>query len=217
MPPPAWISGSRRKATSSATGLSPATLNVVVALGRAASEGLLAGGIMPIVKHSPGHGRAQVDSHHSLPVVTAGWDELVATDFAPFKALADRPWAMTCHLMFTAIDPDRPATLSPLVIERAIRGAIGFGGVLVSDDLSMNALSGTLGERAAGAVAAGCDIALHCNGVFDEMTDVAASVPRLSDAATGRLERAGSMRYTPWRSNADPVVLLAELEAILSA
>lgn len=189
---------------------------VVAALGRAVCEGLLAGGVMPIVKHSPGHGRAQVDSHEALPVVTADWDTLAATDFAPFMALADWPWAMTCHLMFTAIDPDRPATLSPPVIERAIRGAIGFQGVLVSDDLSMNALSGTLGERAAGAVAAGCDIALHCNGVFDEMQDVAASVPRLTDAAIERLRRADAIR-NPSPEIADVTTLLADLEAILAA
>ncbi len=189
---------------------------VVAALGGAACEGLLAGGVMPIVKHSPGHGRAQVDSHKSLPVAAADWDDLVATDFVPFRALADWPWAMTCHLMFTDIDTDRPATLSPLVIERAIRGAIGFDGVLVSDDLSMNALSGTLGKRAAGAVAAGCDIALHCNGVFGEMGDVAASVPILSDVAIKRLRRADAMR-DPKPEKADAAALLAELEAILSA
>ena len=187
---------------------------VVAALGRAACNGFLAGGVMPIVKHMPGHGRAQVDSHKALPVATADWDTLAATDFAPFRALADLPWGMTCHLEFTAIDPDCPATLSPEVIRRAIREAIGFDGVLASDDLSMNALSGTLGERAAGAVAAGCDLALHCNGVFDEMTDVAASVPRLSDLAVTRLERAQAVRRPPER--ADARELLAELDSLFA-
>ena len=188
---------------------------VVAALGRAMSEGLLAGGVMPIVKHMPGHGRAQVDSHKTLPVVTTDWETLEATDFAPFRDLADQPWGMTCHLEFSVIDPDRPATLSPLVIRRAIREAIGFDGVLASDDLSMNALSGTLGERAAGAVAAGCDLALHCNGLFDEMVDVAASVPRLSDKAVERLQRAESLRPEP-AGDADARDLVAELESLLA-
>ena len=188
---------------------------IVTALARAACRGYLAGGVTPIIKHMPGHGRAQVDSHKSLPVVTADWETMSDTDFGPFRALADMPWGMTCHLVFTAIDPDRPATQSPMVIERAIRGAIGFDGVLVSDDLSMNALSGTLGQRAAAAIAAGCDIALHCNGVFDEMTDVAASVPVLSDEAVRRLRHAATFRR-PAPEDADPVAILAELDALLA-
>ncbi len=188
---------------------------VVAALGRAACDGFLAGGVMPIIKHMPGHGRAQVDSHKALPVVSTDWDTLAATDFAPFRDLADLPWGMTCHLEFAAIDPERPATLSPDVIQSAVRDAIGFDGVLASDDLSMKALSGTLGERAAGAIAAGCDLALHCNGVFEEMTDVAASVPRLSDAAVARLDRAEAARR-PAPPDADAVALLAELETLLA-
>ncbi len=189
---------------------------VVASLGRAACDGLLAGGVMPIVKHMPGHGRAQVDSHKALPVVPTDWKILEATDFAPFRALADQPWGMTCHLEFTAIDPHRPATLSPEVIGRAIRGSIGFDGVLASDDLSMKALSGTLGERAAGSIAAGCDLALHCNGRFEEMVDVAKSVPRLSDAAVERLSRADAVRHPP-PEIVDPAALLAELDALLAA
>ncbi len=187
---------------------------IVASLGSAACRGYLAGGVIPIIKHMPGHGRAQVDSHKALPVATADLETLTETDFAPFRTLADMPWGMTCHLVFTAIDPDRPATQSQLVIEQAIRDAIGFDGVLVSDDLSMNALSGTLGQRAAASIAAGCDIALHCNGVFEEMRDVADSVPRLSDAAIRRLERTADFR-TPPPDAADPVALLAELDALL--
>ena len=189
---------------------------VVATLGRAACDGFLAGGVMPIIKHMPGHGRAQVDSHKALPVVTTDWPTLAETDFAPFRALADLPWGMTCHLEFAAIDPDRPATLSPDVIGRAIRDAIGFDGVLASDDLSMNALSGTLGERAAAAIAAGCDVALHCNGVFDEMVDVAASVPRLSDAALARLARADAALEPP-PEHVDAATLLAELETLFAS
>src|SRR5260221_8666174 len=141
----------------------------VAALGRAVCEGLLAGGILPVVKHIPGHGRATVDSHLACPVVAAARDELTAHDFAPFRALNDMNWAMTAHIVYTAIDAVRPATLSPVVIAEVIRGAIGFDGVLVSDDLSMQALGGGLGERASGALAAGCDVVLHCNGRLDEM------------------------------------------------
>lgn len=190
---------------------------VVAALGRAVCEGMLAGGVMAIPKHLPGHGRAQVDSHAALPVAEADWDTLAATDFAPFRALADWPWGMTCHLVFSAIDPERPATLSPEVIRRAIREEIGFDGVLVSDDLSMNALSGRLDARAAGAVAAGCDIALHCNGDFDEMSAVAAAVPPLSEPSMARLARAEGGRRPPPAEAADPAALLAELDALLAA
>jgi beta-N-acetylhexosaminidase len=159
----------------------------VAALGRAVCEGLLAGGILPVVKHIPGHGRATVDSHLACPVVAAARDELTAHDFAPFRALNDMNWAMTAHIVYTAIDAVRPATLSPVVIAEVIRGAIGFDGVLVSDDLSMQALGGGLGERAAGALAAGCDVVLHCNGRLDEMRAVADAVGALSPAASRRV------------------------------
>ncbi|MEQ8965322.1 MAG: beta-N-acetylhexosaminidase [Azospirillaceae bacterium] len=162
----------------------------VIALGRAVVEGLAAGGVAPVIKHLPGHGRGIVDSHHALPVVEASAEDLAARDFRPFAALADLPWGMTAHILFPALDPDRPATLSPRVIAETIRGAIGFDGVLVSDDLSMGALQGSIGERAAVAVAAGCDLALHCNGDLAEMRAVAAAVPRLSAASAGRLDRA---------------------------
>ena len=168
----------------------------VIALGRAAAEGLLAGGVLPIVKHIPGHGRAGVDSHLDLPVVDADAATLAATDFAPFKALADMPLAMTAHVVYAALDPEAPATTSKKVIAGTIRGEIGFDGCLMSDDLSMEALAGSLRERCAASLAAGCDLVLHCNGKMDEMTEVAAGVPVLasdalarSDSALARLRR----------------------------
>ncbi|HLJ19658.1 MAG TPA: beta-N-acetylhexosaminidase [Stellaceae bacterium] len=169
----------------------------VARLGRAACEGLLEGGVLPVIKHIPGHGRASVDTHKALPRVTAARAELDATDFAPFRALADMPWAMTAHIVYTAIDAGTPATLSSLVIHEVIRGSIGFDGVLVSDDLSMNALGGPLGARAARSLAAGCDLALHCNGDPAEMADVAADVAPLTPEARRRLERAEARRHAP--------------------
>jgi beta-N-acetylhexosaminidase len=166
----------------------------VARLGRAACEGLLAGGILPVIKHIPGHGRATVDSHDALPRVAAARATLGASDFLPFRALAAMPWAMTAHIVYSAIDPDLPATLSPLVIAGVIRGSMGFDGVLVSDDLSMKALGGPIGQRASKALAAGCDLALHCNGVGTEMTEVVEAVGMLSSAARRRLDRAEAMR-----------------------
>ena len=162
----------------------------VARLGRAFAEGLLAGGVLPVVKHMPGHGRATVDSHLDLPVVETGFDELQAIDFAPFMALADLPMGMTAHVVFTALDATDPATTSRIVIERVIRGSIGFDGLLLSDDLSMEALKGTLGERAAAALAAGCDIALHCNGKLDEARATADAAPPLAGRAAERAARA---------------------------
>lgn len=166
--------------------------DLIADLGRAVREGLEAAGVHPIIKHLPGHGRATVDSHKTLPVVTAGRDLLEATDFAPFRAHADAGWGMTAHIVYTAIDPDRPATLSPTVVGDIIRGTIGFDGVLVSDDLCMQALTGAMGARAAAALAAGCDIALHCSGDLTEMQDVAAAIGPLSAAAMARLTRANA-------------------------
>jgi len=165
----------------------------VALLGRAACEGLLEGGVLPVIKHIPGHGRATVDSHKALPSVAATLADLAAVDFAPFRELAEMPWAMTAHVLYRAIDAKRPATLSPAAID-LIRGDIGFAGVLVSDDLSMEALSGTLRERAAGALAAGCDIALHCNGRLGEMQDVAAAGRRISPASQRRIDAGEAMR-----------------------
>ena len=167
---------------------------IVAEIGRAVRDALLAAGAMPVIKHLPGHGRALVDSHGALPVVRASRAELAATDLVPFKALADSPWGMTCHCVYSAVDPERPATASPKVIGELIRGEIGFAGVLVTDDLSMGALSGGFDQRARAALAAGCDLALHCNGKMDEMEGVARGLAPLSDAAGERLARAETMR-----------------------
>lgn len=171
--------------------------DIVILVGRAIAEGLFQGGVLPVIKHIPGHGRAAVDSHHHLPVVDADLTDLHTEDFSPFRALRDMPWAMTGHIVFTEFDEKHPATTSRVIIESVIRSHIGFDGVLVSDDLSMNALSGTVGERAAAALRAGCDIALHCNGDLDEMKDVAASCAPLTANARARLSLAEAMRRQP--------------------
>jgi beta-N-acetylhexosaminidase len=161
----------------------------VASLGRAVLDGLASAGVVGIVKHMPGHGRALVDSHKELPVVTASADEL-EIDLDPFERLSWAPMGMTAHVVYTAWDPDRPASLSPIVIQQIIRGRIGFDGFLMSDDLGMEALAGDFASRAAGVVAAGCDVALHCSGKMDEMSAVAAAVPPLSADGEARLARA---------------------------
>lgn len=166
------------------------TPEIVAALGLAAAGGLLSGGVLPVVKHMPGHGRAGVDSHKSLPVVDTPKAELERIDFAPFRALRQMPLGMTAHVVYKALDPDNPATTSGIVIREIIRGAIGFDGLLMSDDLSMQALSGTLRERARASLAAGCDLALHCNGRMPEMEEVAAEAPILSGKPLARSEAA---------------------------
>jgi beta-N-acetylhexosaminidase len=168
----------------------------IALLGRAACEGLLAGGVLPVIKHIPGHGRARVDSHHALPVVDDSEAVLAGSDFAPFRALADMPWAMTAHVVYSVIDRERPATLSATVIGRVIRGAIGFDGMLVSDDLGMGALAGTIGERVARALDAGCDLAMHCNGTLEEMAQAAAAARPVSAEAAARLARGEALRRT---------------------
>ncbi|MGD1014937.1 MAG: beta-N-acetylhexosaminidase [Roseiarcus sp.] len=162
----------------------------VATLGRAVCDGLIAGGVLPVVKHIPGHGRARADSHLELPVVAASRSELAGRDFVPFAALRDAPMAMTAHVVFSAIDPEFPATTSPIVVREIIRGAIGFDGLILSDDLSMKALSGPLAGRARAAFAAGLDIALHCNGDLGEARAVAESAPELAGAALRRAEAA---------------------------
>ena len=164
--------------------------------GRAVCEGLLGGGVLPVVKHIPGHGRAMVDSHLDLPRVATGLADLDRIDFAPFRALADQALGMTAHVIYEAIDPERCATLSPEVV-RVIRRDIGFGGLLMTDDLSMRALSGPLGARARQALTAGCDVVLHCNGEMAEMTAIAAAVPALAGAAAERAARAEAARRAP--------------------
>jgi beta-N-acetylhexosaminidase len=162
---------------------------MVAALGRAVLDGLRAGGCCGIVKHIPGHGRSVVDSHLVLPLVAASAAQLEA-DIAPFKALSSAPMAMTAHVVYEAWDKDRCATLSPFVIQEVIRGKIGFDGLLMSDDIDMKALSGTAGEKARAAIAAGCDIALDCWGRMDEMREIVKLIPDISDAARARLDRA---------------------------
>ena len=159
---------------------------VVIELGRATIEGYLDGGVLPVIKHIPGHGRATADSHLELPRVTASIDELSLLDFVAFRGLHNAPIAMTAHVVYEAIDPKRPATTSSRVVNKIIRGEIGFEGLLVSDDLSMGALSGPLGARAKVALLAGCDIVLHCNGKLVEMREVAAHVKPLAGEAAVR-------------------------------
>jgi len=154
--------------------------NLVAALGRIAVDALQTGGVLPVVKHIPGHGRATVDSHHDLPVVDAPLTALEASDFVPFQVLKDAPFGMTAHIIYKDIDAAKPATLSRIVIGRIIRMKIGFGGILLSDDLSMKALSGPIDELAVDSLKAGCDLALHCNGKLDEMQAIAAAVPNIS-------------------------------------
>lgn len=170
---------------------------IVAERGLAFCDGLMASGVLPIIKHIPGHGRGNVDSHKGLPIVTTPLPELDSTDFAPFRALAGMPWAMTAHILYRAIDPALPATLSPRLIGDVIRTSIGFDGVLVSDDLSMQALGGSLQERARGALAAGCDLVLHCNGDMIEMSGIAAAIGALSDAARRRIDAGEAQRRAP--------------------
>jgi beta-N-acetylhexosaminidase len=159
-------------------------------LASAAAEGLLAGGVLPVVKHIPGHGRARSDSHEALPVVDASLDELDQSDFMPFRRLRDMPMAMTAHVVFSAIDARNPATTSPLVIDAVIRRRIGFAGLLISDDLSMKALEGEFASRASQALDAGCDVVLHCNGDMSEMSAVAAGARELAGEAQARASAA---------------------------
>jgi len=187
----------------------------VALLGRSMCDGLAAGGIASVIKHIPGHGRARADSHLELPEVEAPWEALRTSDFLPFKALADQPWAMTAHIRFSAIDPAHPATTSQKLIAEVVRGEIGFAGALLTDDLGMKALAGSLGTRTAEALAAGCDVALHCSGVLEEMAEVAAAAPRLSGAAAGRVARALEPRQAARFFNADAA--RAELDALLAA
>jgi len=188
----------------------------VARLGRAAAEGLIAGGVLPVFKHVPGHGRARADSHLELPTVETSREELERSDFAPFRANADLPVAMTAHVVFKAIDPDRPATLSPIVVNEIIRGFIGFDGLLMSDDLSMKALAGTFRDRARALFAAGVDIALHCNGDLAEAGEVAAEAPELSGKARERAEKALA-RIAGERLAFDPVDSREKLAAALAS
>lgn len=170
---------------------------IVIDLGRAVIEGMIDGGVLPVMKHIPGHGRAMADSHLALPRVATAADCLSATDFVTFRSLNHCPLAMTAHVVYEAIDPQRPATTSPKVIRDVIRGEIGFDGLLLSDDLSMQALSGSYSARARAALFAGCDLVLHCNGRMEEMREVAAEVKPLEDAALKRAEAARAHLVEP--------------------
>ncbi|WP_457093925.1 beta-N-acetylhexosaminidase [Microvirga sp. P5_D2] len=191
------------------------TPDKVAVLGRAAAEGLLAGGVLPVVKHMPGHGRAGADSHLALPVVEASREELERHDFAPFRMMTDMPLAMTAHVVYTALDPERPATTSPVIVQDIIRGHIGYDGLVMTDDLSMKALSGTFREKTEAAFAAGCDMALHCNGDMEEMAAVAEASPVLEGEALRRAEAAlARIRHEP--EPLDPVDARARLDAALA-
>jgi beta-N-acetylhexosaminidase len=169
----------------------------VAAIARSVTQGLEEGGVLPVLKHIPGHGRATADTHFRLPVVDTSREELEGSDFAAFRALADLPMAMTAHVVFSALDPAQPATTSATIIHQVIRGLIGFQGLLMSDDVSMNALAGSISQRTRALLAAGCDMVLHCNGKLDEMRDVARETPELSGKARERAERALLSRKAP--------------------
>ncbi len=188
----------------------------VARIGRAAAEGLLAGGVLPVIKHMPGHGRAGADSHLALPRVGAALDDLRSHDFRPFRHLADMPMAMTAHVVFEAIDPSAPATTSRKVFRRIIRGELRYDGLVMTDDLSMKALSGDFAERASAAYAAGCDMILHCNGVMDEMARVAEAA-RLLAGAAGRRAKAALARIAHEPEPLDRGAVADDIARILAA
>lgn len=205
------VAGSHNVIGDRAYGTEP---EIVSIMGLEAAAGLKAGGVLPVIKHMPGHGRGMADSHHDLPVVTAGRAELEAHDFIPFQAARHELMAMSAHIVFTALDADNPATTSRYVIEEIIRGHIGFDGLLMSDDISMNALKGTIAERARAIVAGGCDMVLHCHGHMDEMQDVAAAVPVLAGKS---LKRARAVEAAlGFRDDAVEAAIRAEFEALLA-
>jgi beta-N-acetylhexosaminidase len=187
---------------------------VIIDLGRVQIEGLLEGGVLPVMKHIPGHGRAGADSHFHLPRVTTGAEELSAVDFVTFRSLDTCPMAMTAHVVYDSIDPQRPATTSPKVIRDVIRGEIGFDGLLMSDDLSMKALDGPLNMRAKAALFAGCDVVLHCNGDMNEMKQVASETGTLEGAALRRATQATSLLLEPRAF--DPAAAEARVNALLA-
>ncbi|MBU4530715.1 MAG: beta-N-acetylhexosaminidase [Hoeflea sp.] len=197
---------------SRAYGITP---DVVAALGAAACEGLKAGGLLPVIKHIPGHGRAGADTHFELPRVDASWAELSLRDFAPFKALSGEAMAMSAHVVYSAIDPEHPATTSRRVIDEVIRAEIGFDGLLMSDDVSMNALSGDFAVRAGAIFAAGCDVTLHCNGNRAEMEAVASITPVLSGDSLRRAKAVMAAFRAPDLS--DEIALRKEFEGLMAA
>jgi beta-N-acetylhexosaminidase len=186
----------------------------VAALGKAILDGLASAGALGVIKHIPGHGRALVDSHHELPIVEASEAEL-ASDLEPFERLRDAPMGMTSHILYTAWDAERPASQSPFIIHDIIRQRIGFDGFLMSDDIGMEALAGDHGERAAACVAAGCDVALHCDGKMDNMLSVASAIGDISAEGEARLARAMAMRFTP-NDEMDFAEAVAKRDALLA-
>ena len=188
-------------------------VDALLALARAHMAGFAAGGILPVIKHMPGHGRATVDSHRELPRVSASRSELEGTDMLPFAAFADAPMGMTCHVVFEALDPDNPATLSRKVIRDVIRKQLGFQGLLMTDDLSMKALGGSYADRARRAIEAGCDLVLHCNGEMNEMQEVANAVPLLTGKSLARAKAALRKAFKP--SPFDEKAALKDLEVAL--
>jgi len=202
------VAGSHEIIGNRAYGTTP---DAVIALARAVAEGYLAGGVLPVIKHIPGHGRARADSHLELPTVATPRAELERTDFVPFRALRDMPAAMTAHVVFSDIDPTAPASISPVVTRDIIRGHIGFDGLLMSDDLNMHALSGSMGDRARAVIAAGSDVVLHCSGNLAEMEEVAANVPALDGQPLARFARCVAVlrRQEPFN--------VAEAEAAVAA
>ncbi|MFL5000537.1 MAG: beta-N-acetylhexosaminidase [Xanthobacteraceae bacterium] len=205
------VAGADRVIGDRAYGETPAKVSVIAA---ALADGLMAGGVLPVVKHLPGHGRATADSHEKLPVVATDRGLLEATDFQAFRPLKDLPLGMTAHVVFTDLDPSAPATTSPIMIGQVIRESIGFCGVLMSDDISMGALTGTIGGRTRAAIAAGCDLVLHCNGRFEEMLAVAEESPLLDGAAARRTAAAIAARRSP--SEIDEAAARAEFSALMT-
>jgi beta-N-acetylhexosaminidase len=182
--------------------------DVVSDLGRAVIEGTLAGGVLPVIKHVPGHGRARADSHLALPRISASAEELIEVDFRPFMALCHAPLAMTAHVLLTAFDEERPASVSPVIMAEVIRELIGLTGLVMSDDIGMKALGGTMSDRAAAVIDAGCDVALHCSGVLDEMREVASAVPPLDGDNAERFAGAIAELGEPQAFDADQALML---------
>ncbi len=185
----------------------------VAEVGQAAMDGLIAGGVLPVMKHIPGHGRSMVDSHLDLPMVTASLDQLRQVDFAPFMALRDCPMAMTAHIIYNAVDAENPATTSRKLISDIIRREIGFDGLLMSDDVSMKALSGDFASRTDAIFSAGCDVVLHCNGVMDEMLAVVSKTPVLEGSAANRASKA--LACVAGRDGADEAAIRSQFDEIV--
>src|SRR5215475_6625874 len=205
------VAGADRVIGDRAYGATPEQVSVLAA---AVAEGLTAGGVLPVLKHIPGHGRAMADSHEKLPVVTTDRSALEASDFAAFRPLGHLPLGMTAHVVFTALDPTAPATASPIMIAEVIRKSIGFSGALMSDEMSMGALSGTIAERTRTAIAAGCDLVLHCNGRLAEMLAVASEAPVLDGMAARRAASAIAARRPP--GELDEAAMRNEFQALMA-